>query len=330
MTALKAGKNVKITATCEGVKYVCKVKTVKSLTGSKDTKTDTEGSEPNRTAEDSAEPKSAETPEDPVQEKEKWVSKRTYEAKNKAELYEALKDGFEKRADEVLVKVPAGTEAKFCNSYSADGVRNDYFQQLLHDDRVLSGYANNFSMSYGSSIGGVVFIPEYKAAWDAVTMNRMTGFKSDMGKKVLKEVENLVEKATKGLTTDREKLEAVYDAIAARTTYRYMNTPGSRDYSQYDATSLLFDGSCVCEAYASVLQLACEIMGIDSILVSGKSMGDNHAWNKIFIEDKWYNFDLTFDDRDRSYGAERDYFMVTDKQLGLDHSWNTKYYPSCD
>lgn len=56
----------------------------------------------------------------------------------------------------------------------------------------------------------------------------------------------------------------------------------------------------VCEAYAKLTKLLCDLYGIPSIYIAG----EDHAWNYIQLEDgRWYQVDTTWDDLGNSYGG---------------------------
>ena len=50
----------------------------------------------------------------------------------------------------------------------------------------------------------------------------------------------------------------------------------------------------VCNSIAKVMSLLCNIMGIESIKISGTSNGSGHAWVKVKIDNKWYVCDPTW------------------------------------
>ena len=97
---------------------------------------------------------------------------------------------------------------------------------------------------------------------------------------------------------------------------------------------------CVCEGYTKAMLALCDKAGIKAIPVVGKAAetGDyqGHIWNKISISDKWYNFDVTWDDPTGEMGEKYiryDYFGLTDKQMERNHTPdNNKYmsYPSAE
>ena len=108
----------------------------------------------------------------------------------------------------------------------------------------------------------------------------------------------------------------------------------------YSAYGCLVQGRCVCEGYTKAMLALCDKAGIKAIPVVGKAAetGDyqGHIWNKISISDKWYNFDVTWDDPTGEMGEKYiryDYFGLTDKQMERNHTPdNNKYmsYPSAE
>ncbi len=60
----------------------------------------------------------------------------------------------------------------------------------------------------------------------------------------------------------------------------------------------LVDGRGVCESYAQTCQLLFTYFGIDNRYIVGFKPNANtgHAWNQVCIDEKWMNFDATWDD----------------------------------
>ena len=265
VTALKAGKTARITATCNGKSYKCIVRVAKDESADKP-KTKVNNEYIKVTS---------------IENWGKYKSYLEYDAPDKESLFEALLNGFERGAETVRVYIPSGQGEAYVNHYTG-GVRDDLFEQLLSVDRVLSGYANNFNMTWKDTY--VDFYPEYKATWKCILSLRFDSYKiSDTEKKMIKKVKKMVNKAKENSDDPVEILSSLYDQIAGLGTYRYYYTDTPKVYSEYDAASLLFDGSGVCEAYASVMQIACELLGYPNIMVAGFGYGDKHAWNKIKV-----------------------------------------------
>ena len=70
--------------------------------------------------------------------------------------------------------------------------------------------------------------------------------------------------------------------------------------------------SAVCEGYAEAFGVLLNACKINNIYVSGKSEGQNHAWNLVDLGGgNWYWYDLTWDDQPESeFGVIYDYMCV--------------------
>lgn len=63
----------------------------------------------------------------------------------------------------------------------------------------------------------------------------------------------------------------------------------------------LVEKQCVCEGYAKAFKYLADIAGIDNVLMQGNAInsdGENesHAWNAVYLNNKWYLIDTTWDD----------------------------------
>ncbi len=77
------------------------------------------------------------------------------------------------------------------------------------------------------------------------------------------------------------------------------------------AYSALVSGQTVCAGYSEAYEMLCTALGIDAIAVT--SLG--HEWNKIRVNNSWYNVDCTWDDTDDSTGWIYHFFMINDSEL---------------
>ena len=78
-------------------------------------------------------------------------------------------------------------------------------------------------------------------------------------------------------------------------------------------------------------------VGIQSIVVRGTANDEPHAWNKINIDGKWYNYDVTWgnsqylDGESKAKRIRYDYLNVTDNELSKTHILEMPYEtPICD
>ena len=124
-----------------------------------------------------------------------------------------------------------------------------------------------------------------------------------------------------GVRSDYEKELILHDAIAENVTYAYIegtNTPETARWAHtIESVFSPERESAVCEGYAKAFQLLLNAAGIDCVYVVGKASGSGHAWNQVYIEDQWYNVDLTWDDTGNK-GSHK-YFNVKDSTFLSNH-----------
>ena len=136
--------------------------------------------------------------------------------------------------------------------------------------------------------------------------------------------------------SDYDKVKFFHDYIIKNCEYD--NEGGASCYTAYGC---LVEGKAVCEGYAMALDYLCEKAGIYSLLISGESTNSSgvtqsHIWNKIQLDGKWYNFDVTWDDPVSNFGADYiryDNFALTDEELSLSHTVDKNkfgYYPKAE
>jgi hypothetical protein len=85
-----------------------------------------------------------------------------------------------------------------------------------------------------------------------------------------------------------------------------------------------------CSGYAKTFQYLCDYAGISGMVITGvRPDGITHAWNKLYVENGWYNLDATFGDpvlNHAYYGADYiryNFFLVPDAWITASH-----LYPS--
>ncbi len=99
------------------------------------------------------------------------------------------------------------------------------------------------------------------------------------------------------------------------------------------------DKKAVCYGFALMFQKVMSELGVESEVMTGKSLDTNHAWNKVKLDGKWYYIDPTLDIRtsdkelsiyDNGYkyflldveSMKKDYFIpssTTDEQRAIDY-----------
>lgn len=98
-------------------------------------------------------------------------------------------------------------------------------------------------------------------------------------------------------TTDYEKLRYINNYIIDNCEYVSAAVKNPEQYhTAFTIYGCLGEGKAVCEGYANTVQLLCEMMQIPCIKVTGTAYGGNHIWNAVYLNDKWWMLDVTFND----------------------------------
>lgn len=132
--------------------------------------------------------------------------------------------------------------------------------------------------------------------------------------------------------SDYEKERAIYQWVVRYVSYDYDH------YDKLEGASLdsstpynpLVKGKGICLGFATTFQLLADLAGLESIIVTGTAFsdGEDHAWNMVRLNGKWYCVDSTWDT-----GSGKpftwNYFNVTsDYMKQTRHHWDEAAYPT--
>lgn len=156
--------------------------------------------------------------------------------------------------------------------------------------------------SYTPDASGYVvnMLPEYLVQGDALAAAKIAFNQA---------IDNLLSHLTPSMT-EYEKEKTLHDLLATKVTY--VSTPNA-----HNAYGALVEGRAVCEGYAEALQCLLQRAGMQSIQVYGASRGENHAWNMVRVDGKYYIVDLTWNDQETILLYA--YFNQTSAIVGEDH-----------
>lgn len=77
-------------------------------------------------------------------------------------------------------------------------------------------------------------------------------------------------------------------------------------------------GRVVCEGYAKAFKVLCDRLKIPCVCIGGVAAGELHMWNYVQMSDlRWYLVDVTWDDPDRAYVIDYDYFLAGSSGTGF-------------
>ncbi|MEY9973988.1 hypothetical protein ABH966_004394 [Lysinibacillus sp. RC46] len=172
-------------------------------------------------------------------------------------------------------------------------------------------------------------ISSFKWKYDGYANNIVISF--EFTYHISQEEEAFVEQTLTNIITpmhglsELQKIQAAHDFIVLTAEYS-KETKGS----QYSPYTLLTENKGVCQAYALVLYRMLEKLGFEVQYVPGKVGEQLHAWVLVKLDDEWYHIDVTWDDPlpDRKGEVRYNYFLVSDRQLAQDHSWDYTSFPA--
>ena len=141
--------------------------------------------------------------------------------------------------------------------------------------------------------------------------------------------------AINGNLNDVLKEKIIYDYVAETVSYDLytaanINNFGSTLPHSFDIYGAIVESKAVCEGYSKLFQYLCYLVGINANLAAGTANGGNHMWNTAFIDGKWYQLDVTWDDGEEYIGYN--YFNLTTDGIENDHTidYNDISVPLCD
>lgn len=137
-------------------------------------------------------------------------------------------------------------------------------------------------------------------------------------------IDQQVKKIKKTAKTDFDKVKAVNDYIVSNTSY------GGIGDDRHTAYGLMQKKIAVCQGYALSVQKMLTKLNIPVRYVVGRSLNQDHAWNKVKVSGVWYNLDTTWNDPVPNSETEISYkyFLISDAQLKKTHTWKKANYPA--
>lgn len=119
---------------------------------------------------------------------------------------------------------------------------------------------------------------------------------------------------TKGLTTDQQKIEAIYKYIIDTLSYDYDKIKKIDTTYVPAIDEIIKDGKGICYDYSAVFAAMLRSQNIPAKLLKGYSdyVKEYHAWNEVYLADKkqWMVVDTTYDSvmkhNKKSYKMEKD------------------------
>lgn len=170
----------------------------------------------------------------------------------------------------------------------------------------------------------------YTYTGSTVTALRASGIRPDENRdnysRLYSEFDSTVQNILNNALRERsgyDQLLYIHDWIVNNTEYR-------RNGPQYisEADGPILHGIALCEGYSKAFMYLAQALGYDCVCVAGKANGEDHMWNMVELNGRWYHVDATWDDpvmSDGSSSLRHDYFLISDKSIRKDHYIETPF-----
>jgi hypothetical protein len=205
--------------------------------------------------------------------------------------------------------------AEFNVDYSGDkgalsrGLKNTIKKAIAEDDYtayVIDSYF--YSIKSLGNTSKIRFVVEYRE-----TIKQT----DEVDRRIKQVIQSIITPGMNG----HQRIKAVHDWIVLNVQY-------DKSLQRYTAYEALTDGTAVCQGYALLANKMLAAAGIPNKIVEGRVKNEDHAWNLVQLDGKWWHLDTTWDDPvpDKKGKVSYGYYMKTDKEIRRDHRW-TKSYP---
>lgn len=115
--------------------------------------------------------------------------------------------------------------------------------------------------------------------------------------------------------SSHEKIKVIHDYILNNTKYdKDRSDKNIIKYKSDTAYGVLFEGYGLCSGYTDTMMLFLEKFNIKNYKISTT----NHIWNSVYLDNAWYNLDLTWDDPITSNNTDiikYTFFLVNDEEM---------------
>lgn len=127
---------------------------------------------------------------------------------------------------------------------------------------------------------------------------------------------NIINSITNESMSDHEKLQSIFEYVIGNYSY-------DKTLTQRNLYNALKDKTMVCTGYANLIYQLCKLAGIECICV----VNETHAWNMIYLDDKWYHLDATYADTIGRYPYT--YYMLSTDEISKfsGHTYEVDAYP---
>jgi len=193
----------------------------------------------------------------------------------------------------------------------------------ITSDRVLLSNINNYIHPFNSFTDMETTIFEQSGK---IILNINHLYTDGKIRNIETKVDQIIRDNIKNDMKTNDKIKVIHDYIIKNSKYDSNKADGKvSEYSSDTAYGPLFQGYGICNGYSDLMGIFLYKLGIGSIKISS----ENHVWNLVNIDNKWYHLDLTWDDPiikaddEIKETVDYSYFLINTKEL---HDLDDQHY----
>ena len=199
-------------------------------------------------------------------------------------------------------------------------------EQFFNDKDNLSEI-NNFVHPYNSFKNIKISVTNY----GKITLDITHIYNKDEISVVNDQIDTFIKDNINDSMNNEEKIKALHDYIVNNTKFdtEIENSSDRLNSQSYTAYGLLINHKAICGGYTDTMAIYLDKINIPNLRIST----NEHVWNLVYLNDKWLNLDVTWDDPVTSNGTDMlmyDYYLIdTNTLLNKDttqHNFNKDIY----
>ena len=186
---------------------------------------------------------------------------------------------------------------------------------------------NNFVHPYNSFKNIKISVTNY----GKITLDITHIYNKDEISVVNDQIDTFIKDNINDSMNNEEKIKAFHDYIVNNTKFdtEIENSSDRLNSTSYTAYGLLINHKAICGGYTDTMAIYLDKLNIPYLRIST----NEHVWNLVYLNDKWLNLDVTWDDPVTSNGTDMlmyDYYLIdTNTLLSKDttqHNFNKDIY----
>ncbi len=198
-------------------------------------------------------------------------------------------------------------------------------KDLANDQTILS-HINNFVHPYN----GFKHIETEYDSLGKITVYIEKSYSKEKIDEINAKVNSIYQSEIKSSDTNEDKIKKIHNYIINNS--KYDSDRSDSKIVQYDSDTAygnLIQGYGLCGGYTDSMAIFLNLLGIKNYKVSS----ENHVWNALYLDGKWYHLDLTWDDPITTNDTdilEYNFFLIDTEELkeleGEQHNFPTEIY----